>query len=539
MIKVLIVDDEMLVRVGIKSLIDWSEHGFEIVGMALDGEEALEMIEKNMPNIILTDIVMPKMDGIELIRRVKSQYPFISILVLSCYNDFSYVREAMKLGADDYLLKISIKPDELITLLKETVAKNIEKQNGWNNLAVNGSENIHENQKEKAVLLLIEGHENGKALVEKYKAIDFDMEINECVILVIRMHKKRQVDDSIKIVDEAVKNLAYNVISEVMKTSIVKRSDVELVAVAAISRDGKKVSNENIIELCGDLVNKISDVLNLGINIGISNTFRGLANARQAYRNARQALSLSFFKGPGSVFPYCPGYNYEKRTKRFRELENIFCMRIKIMDCKVMRQLFEEMFTLMYRFKPPIDYCKQIIMNIVRTMLDVLESKQLDLSDMPVRKDSLYTTVADLEFLEDAKAWMESIMDSFSKKVQKSGVKYRPEITRLLSYIHEHYNENITLSWAADFVNLSENHLSSLFKKETNKTFIKYLEEYRIEKAAELLRETKLPSYEIALRVGYDNTNYFGRVFKKVTGYGPRKYRNYFARMDGEPAMDD
>ncbi|MFS0839753.1 response regulator [Paenibacillus sp. 1P03SA] len=121
--KIMLVDDEFLVRLGIKSLIDWERHGFTYAGDAQDGREALALIGEVKPDIVLTDIVMPRMDGIELIGHVKRDYPHIHMIVLSSHTDYDYVRQAMKLGVEDYILKASLKPEELVDMLAGVAAK--------------------------------------------------------------------------------------------------------------------------------------------------------------------------------------------------------------------------------------------------------------------------------------------------------------------------------------------------------------------------------------------------------------------------------
>ncbi|HHY24145.1 MAG TPA: response regulator [Clostridiaceae bacterium] len=537
MTKVLIVDDEMLVRVGIKSLIDWEKHGFEIVGFASDGKEALDVIKKTLPDIILTDIVMPGMDGIELIRQVRSRYPFISILVLSCYNDFSYVKEAMKLGAEDYLLKLSIKPDELVALLKETAIKNSKKQKNMNMsyLPAIYDTLIDEKQRAEAICLLIAGNPEGKKILREQNIMDFDMDTVESAVVVIKMHKKGQPDGSRRVLEDSVMNLAANVLKEITKVHIVKYRDSEFVAITSLRCGKNHLSIEDIEESCRDLTNRISNVLNIFISIGISDAFIGLDNVKNAYRNASIAVSMSFFRSPGCVFSYrtlhSDNTNSNKKYDRLKELEGRLYSRIRSIDYNSTKKLFEELFSLINRIKPSIDNCKQIILSLAGVVCDLLEERGVNINSIPIQKEMLYSTVSDIEFISDGKEWLESILNGYFEKIKDAGVQYRPEIKKLIDYIHENYPEDITLSWASNYVNISENHLSSLFKKETGKNFIKYLEECRIDKAAILLRETNLPSYEIAIRVGYDNINYFGRVFKKVTGKSPRKYRGDYRRF--------
>jgi two-component system response regulator YesN len=131
------------------------------------------------------------------------------------------------------------------------------------------------------------------------------------------------------------------------------------------------------------------------------------------------------------------------------------------------------------------------------------------------------------ETIGDMKAWFSSLFVSFAEQLMKAGrEKYREEVRRLIGYMKSHYAQNLTLNDAAGIANMSPSYLSTMFKRETGKSFIELLTEIRMEKAAELLRQTDLPSYLIAEKVGYDNINYFGRTFKKEKGVSPSQYRS-------------
>ena len=134
-----------------------------------------------------------------------------------------------------------------------------------------------------------------------------------------------------------------------------------------------------------------------------------------------------------------------------------------------------------------------------------------------------------MESIDEAKSWFMSLAANLCSCISKvRQKKHREEISKLLDYIKDHYFEDITLKWAAEYVHMSESHLSRVFKDETGKNFIEYLTDIRMKRAAELLRTTDMPSFLIAQKVGYDNINYFGRIFKKETGMSPSHYKETF-----------
>ncbi|MEC0238869.1 response regulator [Paenibacillus dokdonensis] len=395
-LKVMLVDDELLVRLGIKSLIDWEKHDFEFIGDAPDGEKALELMEQNVPDILLTDIVMPRMNGLQLIEQVRAKYPSMLIIVLSSHNEFDYVRSAMKLGVEDYMLKTSMKPDELLNLLVESAGK------------------------------IGRGSGTGKPdAVWAAKSLDSRSdEVTDCV----RGYLSGNPADA---------------------------------AVPA----GLQLRQHGMLLL-----------------LHVLNTRDG---------------------GP--------------EASAMKLLEHL---------------VQTELETLLDSYPLALDN------RDIAALLAVPEEQLLDLerqiSGLVSSAQVLLGITLRAETTGPLTAW-EELPAAYNKA--KSGIleqgmqlTSREDINSLLTYLKDNLTRDISLKEAAERINISETYLSTIFKKETGMGFTDWINTMRIDQATSLLMETSLPSYLIAEQVGYENINYFGRIFKKLKGVSPQKYRSQFQK---------
>ncbi|WP_309120279.1 response regulator [Paenibacillus sp.] len=397
--KVMLVDDEMLVRLGVKSLIPWEEHGFQFMGDAPDGAKALELMADGPPDILLTDIVMPNMNGLELIEQVKARYPNTLIIVLSSHNEFDYVRKAMKLGVEDYLLKTSLKPAELLQLLIEAsgkVRRNQEKRAEQVRFA--GASDANPDSPTRLLESALSNEGGGEPAHPSVAMPDQTY----LLLLYVRGIREGVPHHSAA---QLLKHLVEAELEGMLHAGPVQTDERELAATLRLP-DGDR---EKLQPRIDDLANASGSLLGISLS--------------------------GYMSGPVG--------SWREAGERFAELKKI-----------------------------------------VEEKENAVRAKETS----------------------------------------------RDDIKRLLRYMNEHYAENLSLRTAAGMVNMSESYLSTVFKKETGTNFSDWLNLLRIEKAASLLVETDLPSYLISERVGYENSNYFGRIFKKIKGVGPQKYRTLYAQ---------
>ena len=212
MFKILIVDDEVLVRVGIKSMLNWEDYGYTIIGEAANGIEALTKIQEQEPHIIFVDLIMKKMNGFELITAVKKKYPNIKIIVLSCYNDFQNVKEAMRLGANDYIFKLTITSEELLTTLegiKGQIDEEIKKGENKNVFDTMYSENIATIKDKKFKVAMEQSYSNEKEFCMELVALNMKINIEqEYFVLVIKVNNLYELNIKSKIKEKDILNSA-------------------------------------------------------------------------------------------------------------------------------------------------------------------------------------------------------------------------------------------------------------------------------------------------------------------------------------------
>jgi two-component system response regulator YesN len=308
--KILIVDDEIFVRMGIKTTYDWSKYGFEIIGEAEDGIEAMDIFMKHKPDIVLVDIKMPRMNGIDFIAKVKDINPYCRFIVLSCYNEFEYVREAMKLGVRDYIIKTTMKRNELIEVIKKVAGEiKAEKEK----LNVLNAEK-RENYVNKPIVIkkflndVIEKIETNESSISR-KISDFQLEIDVPNLFIILISldnykelKQKYDPKDYDLITFGVANISQEILRQYTKGYVFKRSSNELVCFVTFDRDTNVIQEKEILSfIAADIMKSVKEFLNIDISLGISGSIDSFSQIGEGYSNALSALRRKFFTGPNSI----------------------------------------------------------------------------------------------------------------------------------------------------------------------------------------------------------------------------------------------
>lgn len=539
MIRILIVDDELIVRVGIKSMIDWNSHGYQIVGEAADGEAALEMIPALEPHIVLTDIKMPKIDGIELIKNIKGKYEFIKIVVLSCHNDFDYVKQAMKLGASDYILKLSMRREELLDVMNGLKGQIEESKRHMSEVGLLHRK-INANMdaiKEKFFRKVI----NGTCLQTQdlyHEAKDLNIRFCDggYIVSVTQINKWADTGKKVKLESDLLRYSILNIMEEIISKDpigdVFADSNDRFVTIYTIKKNTGDFSS--IKEKIRQLVSHIHDSLQIYLNVNVSTgicgrTVSGINRIYEAYNEALEASEHRFyfndnkiiffgeFNYTGEIFKYFHT-SMQKKIYKYLQLGEIDEASSEI------GKIFDLLMETMNISPNEIRRMSKQIINVFSQIIG-----ELNISDdmgRPIDFDLKNREIDNSENIFMLKKWFgECIIEytGYYHKILKGA--YTEEILKLKQHISENYYKNISLEQAAGFLNVDRNYFCNIFKKETGETFTDYLVNVRMEKARKLLKNTSMKNYEIATEVGYDNFNYFSTVFKKVTGVSPNVYR--------------
>lgn len=522
MYKVIIADDEMLVRLGMTSLIPWEEHGFEVVGAASDGLQARELIVRHMPDIVLTDIVMPGLNGLELIAEMSGKYPFIRFIVLSSHSDYMYVREAMKLGAEDYILKASVKPAEMIRLLQATTAKLGRRAV---HEAAKPAEPATDREKLKRTMQRLLCDEPVDEAEREAWFVRPDGANGKWAVMVIKAHGPEEAANVG--MESALLHLA-DIYCPGRCLHVMEYKNGEFVALLSIPEEGAaEEAGRSNAESAEPLLAAIRRYLNLDASIGLSGRFGDSSGFKPAFRQAKEALQYAFYRGLGQIFRYDPDFFAMAGAPLFDKKDEEEMERCaETGDRDGLERLAVSIFARLEACRCYRNQDIGLFMEIVHAVKRIAARHGAPWESICPSSAPIHVELLRQETIADMRAWFAALFASFAEALMKAGrEKYREEVRKLIVYMKSHYADNLSLNGAAAIAGMSPSYLSSIFKRETGRSFVEFLTAIRMEKAAELLCRTDLPSYLIAEKVGYDNINYFGRAFKKEKGVSPSQYR--------------
>ncbi len=530
--KVFLVEDELVIRKGIKNIIDWAAAGFEFCGEAPDGEVALPMIQACQPDLLITDIKMPFMDGLQLSRLVRENMPDIKIIILSGHDEFNYAREAIQLGITEYLLK-PITPQNLAAVLQRVAAQIAEDRQARDNLQglKNQVEDSLSTLREKFLLKVVLGNIPPAEIVEKARQLKLEIIARAYQVMVVKAELDVGGCDQISFSElEQIEALISQVTQN--RTGILSfHKDVEEM-VLIVKGDSSSQIEQHSYFLSRLLKEEVESKVECLLTIGLGSPKERLGDIAQsfseAYANTRSLngrISLSDLTNQldHTELKQLGGTIIEQflKTGARSDLDKFYETHIGPLSAS----LLNSPIFLHYFIVDLLITASKFVSKLGGNPGDILSQSQKPEAVMShlktplqIKEQTCQTLGAALDF-----------RDRHASK-QDDGV-----IGRARNYIDEHFaDEDISLSQVAAHDSLSAGHLSVLFGRQTGETFIEYLTRKRIDKAKELLRTTSGSAKEIAFAVGYSNPRYFYLVFKKVTGFSPTEFR-----LTAHPAAQD
>lgn len=530
MIKILVVDDEFVIRKGIKTSIDWSSFGIEISD-ASNGKEALEKASAINPDIVITDIRMPVMDGLELCSKLREQLPQTKIVILSGYDDFSYAQNAIKYNVSDYLLK-PIGADELIktvSKLKQKIyaEKRIAEKNNKNTIII--KENIELIQKQLFNTILNNENRDYGYIFEtaekigvslngpKYRIILID--IDNYFFITENMHNY-QINEFRKNILDIGKKVLY-------PTGFIFDSESDyFITLLNVNSNEDKI----IIDLIKKMKDELKTEIEVSTTICVGNICNDIQDLSKSYREARIALRQKIHFGKNSTI----FYKKEFKQNQLRPLLYPSDEESLLLDSIRSANKAQTQDSICKIFKPFKDSrasyrtIQTIAIRILTMVINLAEDMGISFNDLPSHIYNFYEEIRKYETFDDIIAWVDdNINKIIDSVIKKKSAKYNSIIALAVDYIEANYDKPITLKDIANVTYVTPNYLCNIFKKETNENFTEWLNKYRIEKAKQLLKASpQLKTYEIADMVGFNDYKYFSYVFKKYTGCNSRTYRN-------------
>lgn len=502
MLKVLIVDDEYIMRQGLRYMLKWEEEGYEIVGETSNGKEALELIEKYHPHIIISDIVMPVMDGVDFTEVIRKMYPQIPIIILSGYDNFEYVKRTLLSGVVDYILKPSLSPEVLRASLEKAVKKLPD------SVAMHRKEEISHQGKVERYLF---GHDT--CLDQEGMRPFCEHERYRLFAIDTKKHNSKGSDLS-------------TVLYKKLERYVREQDDMDVIFLEL--KDGmagmlfcyefyqeKKILS-SVEQLCAELEMVCDQAFGV-----LSPVFRKMEMVKTVFRQqVLPNIGKKFYYETDNVLFLHSGAEQNQKMEKFDFVKYNFALEnrkyteaIQMLN-EYNRRAIEGMMD-EYKLKNQMKnmmYCLIDAMNIEE---DIKEELQ----------ESVFEKIEQTHGKEQYQSVISSIITTLEKMTDMESGKGDGRLEGILSYIEEFYYEDLKLDVIADKFGFNYSYLSAFFAQQMKEGFNDYVNRIRIAKACQMLKETQMTIAEISQRVGYSEHSYFSRVFRKVTGKTPSEWR--------------
>lgn len=532
MYSMIIVDDEPIIRQGIKTSIDWSSYGINITAEARDGKDALEKVMDLKPDILITDIRMPVMDGLELAEEIKEKNIDTKVIILSGYDDFQYAQKSIGLNVVDYLLK-PFGAEELIDMvirLKKTISSERQKKETFEYNKILMQENMDLIQSKFIKRLLTKKYTDYSYIYNKAEVMNIYLDGPFYQVALIDIDDFFILSENMNINEKdlminSIINLASTKVNDYNEGIICKSDSDYLICLLNLPTE-----TSSIIKLCQQIQQIISDRLNLSLTIGIGEISSDLSELSNSYKEALLALRKKVNKGKGSIIEYNNLQDHEKNKPVFypnnkeRELLN----ELRLLNKNIIMDMLDILFTQFSNEEADYSNIKNITLRIVLMAQGLLEEMGINIEKELQTDFKPYNDIEKYETIEDIKLWIKELFKTFIVVIQKNrGQKYNNIINSSLQYVKDHYSEGISLNDIANHVYVTPNYFSKIFKEETGENFTIWLNKYRIEKAKSIIKENKdIKCYKVSDMVGYNDYKYFSTIFKKFTNMTPSQFKS-------------
>lgn len=536
--KIVIADDDKIIRKGLKLIIANKIPGNSIIVREVsNGDEALELVKAGDCDLLITDMKMPVMDGITLIKEIATLGINIKIIVLSGFDEYKYVRESLKNGAIDYLLKPINKNDfgKLLFKIKNEWEDEIQKKLLSEQLTKKLQKNI-ESLKECFFVDLIKDTALQKEYIDS-KLIEYDMEKNmKYVIGVLGIDYPRRGAICVEAKEKA---FLFDMIKKRIKEAytlrnipgpIVTAYKKEIIILFMIEKEEGLGAQSNVRKAIEEMGITAPIEGEYTVSIGISQEILNIAKAHEAYSQAKDAYEKKFFLGKGCIV----SYDMNKKKILPIEIHHLNGKIDKLSSSIITGDLVEtkiKMIEIMTEIKENVnnsDEFRQRLREVIFRLYEKSkEFKEIEHTYL-IQDNQLFESIELIEVYGDLEKHIMDILENILKKInQTRNSKNAKVIERAKTYIGENYDKDISLKAVAEYVYLNPSYFSLLFKNETGRNFVDYLVEIRVEAAKKFLQKPDVKVYEVAKLVGYNEITSFNRAFKRIVGVSPSDYKKW------------
>ncbi|MDA3948312.1 MAG: response regulator [Spirochaeta sp.] len=540
MYRFLIIDDEPVVREGISNTIDWHSHGFELVGVSRDGREGLEALESLRPDVVLTDICMPFVDGLELASAIAEQYPATRTILLTGYDEFEYAQEAIKLKVRDFLLK-PITPAELRDVL-DSVRAELDLERDHREKLARLYEQVRAGlplYRERFLNRLVRIAIPPEDVRREIDFLELDLPGPEYTVLIVDVDAPQDGQYAAKS-DDASERLLSLAVHEIASETIqslpgaVTFTTPGEATVLIVSSSSEATGLNPALEVAEAISERVQREVSRTVTIGVGDVVDDASEIVRSFEEARDALEHRFVLGDNQIVTIrqARGETVRPPADSLTAPRERFIRTVKTGPEPLIRESLHATFDALRKLGEEIDRCYVAAHRLLTDTINALESVGVEYSEIPSFHGNPFEVLGRIKTLDEMERWFLHFVFEARQVLDRNRFDHsQRKAIEAVEFIHEHFNEpTLSLTTVCSALAVSKSYFSPIFKSHTGKTFVEYLTEHRAEQAKVLLNDGTLKIYEVAERVGFRDAHYFSLTFKKQTGWSPTEYQESACR---------
>lgn len=539
--KLIIVDDERKICQLLEVLIDWEKFGIDIAGTASNGNEAIELAEAVKPDIVLTDIMMPGCDGLEMIRRVKENNPEVHFVIISGYPDFDYARKAIRYGVNDFLTK-PVQKDELEGVLYKIIDEKAE--NDRQREDVEQLRNTVQRQSKQIKETFLSSVVSGeRELTDAHSAIEdinskwhcgFREGMFRIFIVKPDFIETEEYEMIYQRLNEKACEMCCREFQDECYELICVKLDIGTCVLLNYPESGMKDLRWRLRHIRINVAESHGDAQEVHVTIGVGSPVNDISRIMESYRGAERAILNRVMLGTDKMIGVAKEVSETERGfDPFAELNNDFMSRflnaVDVFDIEGIKGLLQKLKEVCSSNSRCDGYTVFTALNelFVGFVKSLGKNKDISYEENAVKRfrQTFYRCILFDEIFSRMFGLMTELIEREKAESRQAEVK---PIQQAKAYIQSHYRERLTLEVVSSIAGFNANYFSGVFKRETDKTLTEYILEVRMDKAKELLKNRHMKISEIPEKVGIGDAKYFAKQFKKVTGLSPSQYRKFF-----------
>lgn len=534
MLKVMIVEDDIFDYTHLKDLINWNKYGFQITEQIKNVAAAKQKLKTEKIDLIITDMKMPGQSGVDLIAFAAENYPQIINIVLSGYRDFDYVKKSLKLGAEDYILKHELKKSKLLALLNQIKASLKESK-------INDNSNIFTESflvDQRDILVqnfadkLVKGYFEDKIKPKReLELLGINFEFKKMIIALGQFDDHQILQEkypAAKLVSlkKSFINMAAEILRENGKSFAVLKGEKYFLLLFSFTNKSELEITNNVTSAVNRIKSALKNYLNITASIAIGEIVDDPMQIKIEYEKVAELLQEKFYQGKDKIIYY----NKESKNnadhfsldiKTEKKLHNYLINQ----NSAALTAELENIFCKIAKYKPGLGVVKLTFISLINIVNTVIKDNRLNKDKIYPENQNPYQQLDKINTLSEFQSWLQEIYNNLIKELAaKQASNYSDLIRKTIAYLEKNYSQDITLSSTAKLVGVSYSYLSRKFKEECGLGFSDYLNDLRIKAAKKLINQGKINFKEIVNQVGFNNYNYFFKVFKDIEGITPSEY---------------